>query len=206
MGQLDSASSKAHAYGYLEYDVPKERQSVYNRLRDRLRRISIMRTWSVYLVRLEYRDQVLAILKDLDADEDKKQRILYDFTKIDPSESEKIDKWVQQQFKATVKRAKDELHQKLGEAERMFDDGDLIVKDKALLQRAHLSKAMKKVNEARRLSHVFDVTEVMEAAFAAFEKLVAARRLKIKQEVEAEEKRKKAEAAKDEKAKAQAAA
>jgi hypothetical protein len=74
MGQLNDASTQAHAYGYLEYDVPKERQSVYNRLRDRLRRISMMRTWSVYLVRLEYRDQVLAILKDLDNDADTKAR------------------------------------------------------------------------------------------------------------------------------------
>lgn len=192
MGQLkQGANTKANAYGYLEYDVPKERQGVYNRLRDRLRRISIMRTWSVYLVRLEYRDQVLSILKDLDEDADKKARILYDFTKIDPSETEKIDKWVQDQFKATVKRVKADLQQKLGEAE--MDDG-LILKDRAIAQRDALSKAMKKVKEAQRLAIVFDVTGVMEAAFAAFEKLVEARRERIKKDLKAEVDRLKAEA------------
>jgi hypothetical protein len=197
---------------------------VYNRLRDRLRRISMMRTWSVYLVGLEYRDQVLAILKDLDNDADTKARILYDFTKIDPSESAKIDKWVKEQFAANVKRIKGELQQKLGEAETLFDDGELILKDKALVQRSYLSKAMKlilkdkalvqrsylskamkKVKEAKRLSHVFDVIGVMEAALTAVEKLVEARRARIKSDLEAEAKRLKEEAAKEE-VKAEAAA
>ena len=187
MGQLKAIpTTNVKLFGYVEYDIPKSRSAVYNRLRDRLRRISLMRTWSVYLVRLEYRDQVLAILKDLDEDEDQKQRILYDFTMIDASESEKMDKWVQEEFKKSVAKIKDRLYQKLGEAELQFDDGELNVKDKALVQRGYLSKELKKVKEARRLATIFDVTGVMEAAFEAFEKLVESRRMKIKAEVEAE--------------------
>jgi septum formation inhibitor MinC len=112
---------------------------------------------------------------------------------------------VKEQFAANVKRIKGELQQKLGEAETLFDDGELILKDKALVQRSYLSKAMKKVKEAQRLSHVFDVTGVMEAAFTAFEKLVEARRARIKSDLEAEAKRLKEEAAKEE-VKAEAAA
>lgn len=171
-------------YGILVYDVPLTRRSVYNKLRDKLRRISVQMTWSVYLTPFGLRDRALAILKELDEDEDKAERIMYKYIKFDPTEKATLDKLVQDEFEKMLKKAKDDLHAKLGEAEGQFDDGQLDVPDKALVQRAHLSTAMKKVKEARRLAAVFEVTDLMEARFQALESLVEARREKIKDELQ----------------------
>jgi len=171
-------------YGILVYDVPLTRRSVYNKLRDRLRRLSIPMTWSVYMTPYGVRDQALAILKELDEDEEKRDRIMYRYIKFDPSEKAVLDQIVKDEFARMVKGAKDELQQKLGEAERQFDDGELDVEDKCGNQRAYLSKALKKIKEARRLATLFEVTTIMEAQFQAMESLVEARREVIKDELQ----------------------
>lgn len=171
-------------YGILVYDVPLTRRAVYNRLRDKLRRLSIPMTWSVYMTPFGVRDQALSILKELDSDEDATGRIHYKYIKFDPSEKDVLDQIVKDEFAKMVKTAKDELFQKLGETERQFDDGELDLDDKALVQRGHLSKAAKKVKEARRLATLFEVTEIMEAQFQATENLVEARREKLKDELD----------------------
>jgi hypothetical protein len=172
---------KTMEYGILVYDVPLTRRKVYNKLRDRLRRISVPMTWSVYLTPFGYRDQALAILKDLDEDEDQRDRLMYQYIKFDSSEQATLDALVRSEFDKMLRKAKDNLHQKLGEAEMEYDDD---VPEKAGVQRGPLSKAMKKVKEARRLASVFEVTDVMEANFLALEKLVEARRERIKEELQ----------------------
>lgn len=176
---MGSNLMNSNKYYQIDYDVPKSRRGVYNKLRDKLRRISIMRTWSVYLVRLEYRDRIAAILEDFNKDPDE-EPVRWNALKFDDSESEKLDEWVKEEFQKSLKRVKDNLQQKLGEAEM---DDNLHLKDKALVQRDDLSAASKKVKEARRLATVFGVTDFMEAGFAALENLVDARRLKITDEL-----------------------
>jgi hypothetical protein len=169
-------------YGIVVYDVPKARKAVYNRLRDKLRRVSIQMTWSVYMTPYGIRDQLLAILKELDDDENHNERIRYRYIKFDPSEKAVLDQIVKDDFARMIQSAKDELQQKLGETEQQFSEDEL--NDKALVQRAHLSKALKKVNEARRLATLFEVTDIMEAQFQAMADLVEARRERIKDELE----------------------
>ena len=171
-------------YGILVYDVPLTRRSVYNKLRDRLRRISVQMTWSVYLTPFGLRDRALAILKELDEDEEKADRLMYKYIKFDPSEQEELDRLVREEFEKMLKKAKDNLQQKLGEAEMEHEGGDLDIVDKCGDQRGYLSKAMKKVKEARRLAAVFEVTNLMEARFQALESLVEARRERIKDELQ----------------------
>jgi hypothetical protein len=91
----------ANRYGICDYDVPKSRRGVYNKLRDKLRRISLMRTWSVYLVKLEHRDRILAILEEFNKDPDE-EPVRFGFLKFDDSESEKLDQWVQEEFKKSL--------------------------------------------------------------------------------------------------------
>jgi len=168
-------------YGILVYDVPLTRRSVYNKLRTRLGRISVQMTWSVYLTPYGLRDRALGILKELDEDEDKKDRLMYKYIKFDPSEQEALDTLVNDEFEKMLRKAKDNLHQKLGEAEMEYEDDTT---EKAGVMRGHLSKAMKKVKEARRLAAVFEVTDLMEARFQALEALVEARRERIKEELQ----------------------
>jgi len=170
-------------YGIIVYDVPVSRKRVYSKLRQKLRTISVQVTWSVYLTPYAMRDKVLATLKELDEDEDKADRIMYKYLKFDSSEREELDQLVRDEFEKMVKKAKDNLHQSLGEAEVQFMDGNLTTEDKALLQRGDLRKAAKKIKEARKLAMVFDVTNIMEAGFQAVEKLVEARREEIKDEL-----------------------
>jgi len=178
-------------YGILVYDVPVKRRNVYNKLRDRIRRFSIQLTWSVYMTPFSRRDDALSVLKELDESEDTNHRIMYRYIKFDSSENEELDRTVREEFQKQIQRVKDDLHQKLGEAEREYEDD---LKDKALVQRGHLSKALKKIREARRLATVFEVTDFMEAAFEAFEKMAEARREKIKDELKVEKEKQEAEA------------
>ena len=178
-------------YGILVYDVPISRRKVYNKLRDRIRRFSIQMTWSVYMTPFSRRDDALSVLKELDEDDTTNARIYYKYIKFDASEQEDLDQLVKDEFEKSLQKIKENLHQKLAEAETEYEDD---LKDKALVQRGHLSKALKKVREAQRLSHVFDVTEFMEAAFVAFEMLVEARREKIKADLKTEKETQEAEA------------
>lgn len=180
-------------YGILVYDVPVARRNVYNKLRDRIRRFSIQLTWSVYMTPFSRRDDALSVLKELDESEDTKLRIMYKYIKFDSSENEELDRTVKEEFEKQIRKVKDDLHQKLGEAENEYEDD---LKDKALVQRGHISKALKKIREAKRLAVVFEVTDFMEAAFEAFEKMAEARREKIKDELQVEKDRQKAEAEK----------
>lgn len=173
-------------YGVIVYDVPLSRKSVYNKLRQRLGRLSVQMTWSVYLTPLHYKDQVLNILKELDEDEDAKQRIMYRFLKFDAIEQDQLDALVQEQFEASMKKVKDTLYEGLGKAEAALIEGQIDVRDWADARRGSCTKAMKKVKEARRLALLFEVTEVMETAFASLEKLIEAKREEVKEELKKE--------------------
>ena len=180
-------------YGAIVYDVPLSRRSVYNKLRTRLRRLSVQMTWSVYLTPFENRDTVLGILREIDEDAEAQARIMYRFIKFDASEQEQLDTLVKSEFDRHLQATKDTLRQKLGEAEVAYDEeGGIDVNDWALLRRAACTKAMKKVNEARRLSLVFEVTGVMEAAFGTLEALITAKRDNIKETLKAEKDKAKA--------------
>jgi len=173
-------------YGVIVYDVPLTRKSCYNKLRQRLGRLSLQMTWSVYLTPLSYKDQVLNILKEIDEDADAQQRIMYRFLKFDAMEKEQLDALVKEQFEAAMGKVKDTLYQGLGEAEVALGEGKIELSDWGLLRRGSCTKAMKKVKEARRLALLFEVTEVMETAFASLEKLIEAKREEVKEELKKE--------------------
>ena len=173
-------------YGILVYDVPVTRKRVYGRLRSQIKRCSIPMTWSVYLTPLALRDRILAIMKALDEDEDAADRIMYKYLKFDSSEQAVLDEIVKEEFTKLIKRAKDDLYQRLGELEQQFDDGEISLSDKASIQRGCLSKASKKIKEARRLAALFEVSDLMEVRFQSLEKIVEARRERIKEEVKNE--------------------
>jgi len=170
-------------YGILAYDVPLDRRSVYNKLRKKLRRCTVPMTWSVYLVPLALRDQVLNILSELDEDDDHNGRIQYKFLKQDPSENSKIDQMVQDQFQMLLAKTKDDLYQKIGEAQLAFESDECSMDAWTADIREACCKAKKKVNEARKLALVFDVSNVIEVGFEGIEKVVEAKREMVKAEI-----------------------
>ena len=179
-------------YGILVYDVPVTRRNVYNKLRDRIRKFSVQVTWSVYLTPYSRRDDALSVLKELDESEDTKSRIYYKYIKFDSSENADLDQTVKDEFGKQMRKIKDTLYEKLAEAEMEYEND---LQDKALVQRGHISSALKKVRAAKRLAIVFEVTDFMEAAFEAFENLAEARREKLKDELQAQKEAQKVEAA-----------
>lgn len=170
-------------FGMLIYDVPLTRRKVYNRLRDKISRISIQLNWSCYLIPWECRDRALTVLKELDEAEDTGARILYDCIKFDSGEKGHLDDVAKREFERHLKHVKDLLDQKLGEAEVQLASEEIQLEDWALLRRDACSKAMKKITDARKLSIVFEKTSIMEAAFCAFEKLIETKREAIKDEL-----------------------
>lgn len=181
-------------YCSVVYDVPLTRKGVYNRLRARLNRMSIQMTWSCYLTPLHCRDQVTQILRELDEDEDTKQRIFYKVFKYDSSEKEAIDALVREQFEKHVKKTKDTMDEALGKAEQSLGNEEISLDDWALWRRDACAKAMKKIKEARRLATVFELTQVMEVAFKGFEEIIEAKRLGVKAEIDKVKDKAKAEA------------
>jgi len=182
-------------YGMLVYDVPTTRKAVYNKLRARLGRQSVMVTWSCYLIPWGNRDLVLGALKELDESEDTKDRIYYRCIKQDPSANGELDELVKSEFEKNLRKAKDDLNQAVGEAEMAAEGQEIGLNEWAGEIRAGCRKAAKKVSEARKLAMVFGVTDVMETAFAAMEKLVESKRERVKAELKAEKEKEKAEEA-----------
>jgi len=182
-------------YGMLVYDVPTTRKNVYNKLRSRLSRQSVMVTWSCYLIPWGNRDLVLGALRELDEADDCKDRIYYQALKQDPSENDTLDRLVREEFEKNLKKTKDTLNQALGEAEMAIEGEDIGLKEWAGEIRDGCRKAQKKVNEARKLAIVFGVTDVLEVGFAAMDKLVLAKRDRVKAELKAEREKEKAEEA-----------
>ena len=96
-------SSQNVNYSVLVYDVPLTRRSVYSKLRSKIKKNALPLTWSVYLIPDGIRNDVAAILKELDEEEETKSRILWKIIKFDDSEKEALDRIAKEGFDTIVK-------------------------------------------------------------------------------------------------------
>jgi hypothetical protein len=184
-------------YGILLYDVPLARKSVYNKLRSKISRLSIQLTWSAYLIPLGDRDRILSILKELDDDENQKQRILYRVLPFDPVAGEELEQLVKDEFQKNLRKVKESLSEKIAKVEEEFATEELNLDEWASLRRQALTKSKKKILDARRLAAVFDMTGFMDAAYSSFEALIEARREEVRGKLKERTEERKAEREKE---------
>jgi hypothetical protein len=182
-------SSQNITYSVLVYDIPLTRREVYSKLRSRIRRAALPLTWSVYLIPDGIRNDVAAILKELDEEGDSKHRILWKILKFDDSEKDELDRITREGFDAIVKNTKEFLSEKIAVAEREFDEGEIDWDKMNAKRRKACSKAVRNIRDARQLALLFDASQMMAVAFESVEKVAEAHRQRIKEEVAAAKKK-----------------
>ena len=178
-------SAQNVSYSVLVYDVPLTRRSVYSRLRSKIRTSALAINKSVYLIPDGIRNEVAAILKELDDSEDTKQRIYWQILKFDDSEKEELDRITREGFQAIVKNTKEYLSEKVAVAERAFEEGEIDWNKMNKTRNRVTAKALRNIRDARQLALIFDATHLMEAAFQSAEKIAENNRARFKEEIAA---------------------
>lgn len=170
-------------YSILMYDVPLKLRSVYSKLRARIKRVALPLNWSVYLIPDAIREDVTQILSELDEQIEGNDRIFWKVLKFDPVEKEELDRLAIESFNRLVKNTREYLSEKVAEAEREYDEGEIDwLKMNARRKRA-VAKALKDMKEAKRLSMLFDTVKIMEVAFQSVERIALSHRERIKEEI-----------------------
>lgn len=176
-------SSQNITYSVLVYDVPLTRRSVYSKLRSRIRRTALPLTWSVYLIPDGIRNDIAAILKELDEEEETKQRILWKILKFDDSEKDELDRITREGFDTIVKNTKEYLSEKVAVAEREFDEGEIDWDKMNAKRKRACAKALRNIKDAKQLALLFDASHLMAAAFESVERIALAHRQRINEEI-----------------------
>jgi ElaB/YqjD/DUF883 family membrane-anchored ribosome-binding protein len=181
-------------YGLLTYDVPVGERNLYNRLRKKVRKISIPLNWSAYLIPWGLRDTVLQILKELQGPSHIIQSGVY---KFDASEEKHLAAMAERGLREILNRAHQTLMTRLSKAEQEFseisekiaqtmkakgeDDNLRRMKDIAAEQfegavKKALDAAEKALKEATGLATLFALSNVMEFAIEGQLKLIEEKR------------------------------
>lgn len=185
-------------YGLLTYDVPLTERGVYNKLRNRIRRISIALNWSAYLIPWGARESVKAILAEVQSE--KPNVVSSNVIKFDGAEEKMLAAAAERGLNKIISDAHKAMQKRLGEAEKehktVSENIELTLKNKnrkttdqelARLREAAddqfeietkkaLSMADKSLKDATALSVAFCLTNQMEYAIAEAQKLIDHRR------------------------------
>ena len=189
-------------YGLLTYDVPLTERSVYNKLRNRIRRVAIALNWSAYLIPWGARESVKAILAEIQSD--KPNVVSSNVIKFDGSEEKILAAAAERGLNQIIKNAHKQMSKRLSEAEKEHKDAaDAIeataknknrktsdseleklreaVNDQLELEmKKALNSAEKSLKDATALSVVFCLSNQVEFAIAELQKLIDHRREIIK--------------------------
>lgn len=184
------------------YDVPLTERSTYNKLRQRIRRVGIPMTMSVYLIPVGLRATVQAILNEIQVE--KPGIISHKIIKFDPSEEKELALIAERGLSQIIRNAHNQMVKRLEKAQtehkesivnidatlkiknRKTTDGELgklreAVNDQLEIDmKKALSAADKAIKEATALSVVFCLTNQVEAAIAELTSLIEHRRQIIK--------------------------
>ena len=107
-------------YGLLTYDVPITERSLYNKLRQRIRKVCIPLNWSAYLIPWGLRDTVTTILQEVQSE--KPNVISSGVHKFDSSEEANLANAAQRGLALIMKKAHDLVIKRLTEAETNFKE------------------------------------------------------------------------------------
>lgn len=185
-------------YGLLTYDVPLTERGVYNKLRNRIRRIAIALNWSAYLIPWGARESVKTILAEIQSD--KPNVVSSNVIKFDGSEEKVLAAAAQRGLNQIISNAHKQMIKRLDEAQkehktvsesientlknknRKTSDADLSKLQEAaddqfeIESKKALSMADKALKDATALSVAFCLTNQMEFAIAEAQKLIDHRR------------------------------
>jgi len=173
----------AEPMGVLCYDVPVTQRSVYNKLRRQIKGYCLPMTWSVYLIHWSMKDDVERILKEIQ--EEKNMRIRYRILKFDDSDQKALDDACKDAFQHLIAQSKETLMSRLQKQEEKLAE----LEDKKDWEKNSLwsvAQARKKLDEARRLALLFNMSDVMEFGFMSLEKLLDAKRKEVEARFESE--------------------
>jgi hypothetical protein len=185
-------------YGLLTYDVPLTERGVYNKLRNRIRRISIALNWSAYLIPWGARESVKAILAEVQSE--KPNVVSSNVIKFDGAEEKMLAAAAERGLNKIISDAHKAMQKRLGEAEKehktVTENIELTFKNKnrkttdlelsrlreaaddqfEIETKKALSMADKSLKDATALSVAFCLTNQMEYAIAEAQKLIDHRR------------------------------
>lgn len=173
------------------YDVPISERALYNKLRNKIKRVGIPMTSSVYLFPFGLRDTVKAILADIESQ--KPNVIASNVIKFDPSEEKNLIAAAERGLNQIIKNAHNLMMKRLQKAEdeqveveerlklleakkdssidllklRAFADENFI-----LVTKKAMNQAEKALKDSRRLATLFMLSNQLEVAFVGFEELI----------------------------------
>lgn len=189
-------------YGLLTYDVPLTERGVYNKLRNRIRRMAIALNWSAYLIPWGARESVKAILAEIQSD--KPNVVSSTVLKFDGSEEKVLAAAAERGLNMIIKNAHKQMYKRLSEAEKEHKDASEAIantlKNKnrkstdteldklseavndqlEIEMKKALGNAEKSLKDATALSVVFCLSNQVEFAIAELQKLIDHRREAMK--------------------------
>lgn len=170
------------SYGVVTYDIPKHRKSAYSKVRNKIRRKTIMQTWSAYLFPWGLYDEIKKIFENLNKDETgsllpKRDLIRFSIFKYD-SEVSGPD-LLQSAKDAMVKMigtAKQAINQMLYE---LHADVEVEFSDKVKSAYNAIGRAKKVKEDIEALVVIFNLTDDLKAGILAFQGYIIAKRKEI---------------------------
>jgi hypothetical protein len=161
-------------YGILSYDIPAKNRSANRRLLKKIRRISVMESWSCYLVPWGYYDTIKTVMTEEQADT---PGIRFSIRPYDSSADEEIETSVLEAMRRNLQNQKDSLGKTLMELENAMDENIPSEVDAIeLCPAVHraIKRSNKHLEDAKAAALAFAMSDNMFAAFVAFEELIQA--------------------------------
>ena len=154
-------------YGILNYDLPTEKRSSNRRILKQLRRVSVMESWSCYLIPWGYANAVIKIMDDEKAKLDPKfhSRFRFSVRPYDASADADIKQSVKDAMNRNIANVKENLLKSI----HKFEED--IVDDPSVTKRA-MKRAQEYCDDAKAAAMAFALTDDMLTALVAFEQLI----------------------------------
>lgn len=159
-------------YGILSYDIPAKNRSANRRLLKKIRRVSVMESWSCYLVPWGYHDAIKTVMTEEKAET---PGIRFSIRPYDGSADEEIEASVLSAMQRNLQANKDSLGKLLFDLENAMDDEVPSEVDAIeLCPAVHraIKRSKKHLDDAKAAAMAFALGDNMFAAFVAFEEMI----------------------------------
>ena len=154
-------------FGILSYDLPTEKRSSNRRILKQLRRVSVMESWSCYLIPWGYEKAVRKMMDEEKATLEPKYQARYRFSirPYDSSAEENIKQSVLDALNRNIANVKEGLLKSI----HKLEEG--LVDDPRISKRA-MKRAQEYCDDAKAASLAFALSDNMLVALVAFEQLI----------------------------------
>lgn len=169
-------------FGVVTYDVPKHRKSAYAKIRRKLRRKTIMQTWSAYLFPWALYKDIKKVFDDLNQDDTgssvpQRDIVRFSIFKYDSAVS----------GADLLQSAKDEMVKMIGRAKQAINemmlelhaDSENEFSDKVKSAYNAVGRASKVKEDVEALVMIFNLTDDLKAGILAFQGYIIAKRKEI---------------------------